>query len=199
MDTGNRQCRARGRVASAALIACLLNSPAVAAPGSAPKGSFGELKVSDGDRARAAPEMPAELTAPSLADLNTAQRETESADRPDLGVAVELPTFAPDFTPPPATELSSATIAEPRLVSHVDPEYPREALLNGTSGWVRVAFEVQQDGRVDDVSVVEADPPRVFNRAAVRAVKRWRFQPSSGAGPGTRRLERVIEFQAGAR
>jgi protein TonB len=186
-------------MAGAALIVCLINSPAAAAaPGTAPKGSFGELKVSDGERARAAPEMPAELTTPSLVDLNISQRETTTADRPDLGVAVELPTFSPDFAPPPATELDARTIAEPQLISHVDPEYPREALLDGTSGWVRVAFEVQPDGRVDDVSVIEADPPRVFNRAAVRAVKRWRFQPSSGAGPGSRRLERVIEFQAGA-
>jgi protein TonB len=199
MNAGRKHPRASRCLAGAALVVCLTCGAAAAAPGNAPKGSFGELKVTDGDRARAAPEMPAELASPSLADLKSGQPATDPASRPDLGVAIELPSFTPDFAPPPPADLDAANIAEPRLVNRVEPEYPRDALLNGTSGWVRVAFDVRQNGRVDEVSVIEADPPRVFNRAAIRAVKRWRFQPSSGAGPGVRRLERVIEFNAGGR
>ena len=196
MNSGTRHGRARRYIPGAVLIACLVPGPAGAAPGSAPKGSFGELKVSDGERARAAPEMPEELANPSVADLRIVQPEPLPANRPDLGVAVELPTFTPQFAPPPVSDLEAVAISEPQVVSQVEPEYPREALLNGTSGWVRVTFDVQPDGRVDEVSVIEADPPRVFNRAAIRAVKRWRFEPSSGSGPGIRRLERVIEFDA---
>ncbi len=198
MDAGRKQPGAWGVIGGTALLAWLACGQVAAAPGNAPKGSFGELKVTDGTRSRAAPEMPAELATPSLGKRPVTQPKT-AATRPDLGVAVDLPALVPDFTPPPASTLDTVTLSEPELVSHVEPEYPREALLNGTSGWVKVAFHVQQDGRVDDVSVIEAEPARIFNRAAVRAVKRWRFQASAGAGPGTRRLERIIEFQAGGR
>ncbi len=196
-----RSTRHRGisRGGLACVLACLSWGALAAAPGNAPKGSFGELKVSDSERSREAPEMPAALVAPprvGSSAANTAPR----ADRPNLDVAIDLPdmpAFAPEFQnapqlgPPPV-----ATISEPELVNRVEPEYPREALLSSTNGWVKVAFDVRADGRVENVSVVEANPPTLFNRAATRAVKRWRYAPSPGAGPDARRMERVIEFQA---
>ena len=40
-----------------------------------------------------------------------------------------------------------------------------------------VEFTVATDGSVSSARVVRANPPRVFDREAVAAVKRWRFQP----------------------
>ena len=64
----------------------------------------------------------------------------------------------------------------------VDPQYPAEAARNGTEGFVEVEFTVTPDGKVDSVSVVNARPSRVFEAAAVRAVKQWEFAPGGGRG-----------------
>jgi protein TonB len=42
---------------------------------------------------------------------------------------------------------------------------------------VRVRFLVQTDGTVSQVSVLESDPPDVFDQAVLDAVGGWRFEP----------------------
>lgn len=88
-------------------------------------------------------------------------------------------------TPPPASEL--------RAISTPAPRYPPEALRSGTSGEVQVEFTVGVDGTVTSARVVRANPPRVFDREAVAAVRRWRFEPV--AAPVTTR--RAIAFDPG--
>ncbi|MGY1457964.1 TonB family protein [Luteimonas sp. A534] len=93
---------------------------------------------------------------------------------------------APTSTPPPA----APTL---RPLSTPAPTYPTEALRAGQSGEVQVEFTVAPDGSISDARVVRADPPRVFDRAAVAAVRRWRFEPI--AEPVTTR--RTIAFNPG--
>jgi protein TonB len=59
----------------------------------------------------------------------------------------------------------------------VSPEYPMRALNRGTEGHVLVRFTVTETGSVADPEVLRSDPPGVFERAAIRAVLRWKFQP----------------------
>ncbi len=80
--------------------------------------------------------------------------------------------------------------SELRAISTPLPQYPAEAARSGTSGEVQVEFTVGVDGSVSNVRVVRATPPRVFDREAVNAVRRWRFEPVSE--PVTTR--RVIAF-----
>ena len=46
---------------------------------------------------------------------------------------------------------------------------------------MQVEFTINPDGSVGGVRVVRSTPPRVFDRAALIAVKRWRFQPVASA------------------
>lgn len=80
-----------------------------------------------------------------------------------------------------------------RPLSTPAPRYPAEALRAAQSGEVQVEFTVAPDGSVTDARVVRADPPRVFDREAVAAVRRWRFEPV--AEPVTTR--RTIAFSPG--
>ena len=64
----------------------------------------------------------------------------------------------------------------------VGPTYPKEALKNLTSGWVDLEFTVAKDGTVKDVQVIGAEPARLFNDAAVNAMRRWRFEPVLRSG-----------------
>ena len=44
-------------------------------------------------------------------------------------------------------------------------------------GYVEVLFDVEIDGSVANAQAIDSRPPRIFDRAAVAAVSRWRFQP----------------------
>jgi protein TonB len=59
----------------------------------------------------------------------------------------------------------------------IRPMYPREAALKGQEGWVKVEFIITAAGTVKNPKVIDADPPRVFNREALRAILKWKFKP----------------------
>jgi protein TonB len=81
-------------------------------------------------------------------------------------------------------------------IVRIEPQYPREALLRGIEGWVRLDFTIREDGSVCDVSVVKAEPSNIFNRNAVRAVLRWKFKPRIIDGrPVPRKGQQTIEFR----
>jgi periplasmic protein TonB len=66
---------------------------------------------------------------------------------------------------------------ELQLLSSRPPVYPESALRNNTQGWVELDFVVDRDGRPRDMTVAEAQPPGVFDRAAMNAVARYRYEP----------------------
>ena len=55
------------------------------------------------------------------------------------------------------------------------PAYPRRA-LPGANASVDILMTVTETGEVRDVEV-RGDPPRMFSRAARRAVRGWQFEP----------------------
>lgn len=80
-------------------------------------------------------------------------------------------------------------------IVRIEPTYPRDALMRGLEGVVRVRFTVLPDGSVANPVVISADPPRVFNREATRAVLRWKFRPRIVDGVAvSREVEQDIEF-----
>ncbi|NYZ61839.1 energy transducer TonB, partial [Luteimonas deserti] len=80
--------------------------------------------------------------------------------------------------PPPApAPAPAAAQAQLRPLSTPAPRYPADALRAGSSGEVQVEFTVGVDGSVTSARVVRADPPRIFDREALAAVRRWRFEP----------------------
>lgn len=55
--------------------------------------------------------------------------------------------------------------------------YPRQALRNGTEGWVDLEFTISPEGVPFDIEVKASRPRRTFDRAATEALLGWRFQP----------------------
>jgi len=77
----------------------------------------------------------------------------------------------------------------------IRPLYPREAVLAGIEGWVRLEFTITETGAVRDPRVVDAQPPRTFNREAIRALLKWKFKPRVVDGVAVeRRATQVIDF-----
>lgn len=91
------------------------------------------------------------------------------------------PLFSRDLPTKGETELSfSADVPIATLLSN--PEYPRRAASQGIEGYVDVVFDVQASGATDNIKILSAQPDNIFDRAAVNAVKRWKFQPAEKNG-----------------
>ncbi|EQD64014.1 secreted protein containing TonB [mine drainage metagenome] len=83
-----------------------------------------------------------------------------------------------------------------QVVRQVPAKYPLQAARNGEQGWVDVAFTVNPDGSVSNAHVTDAEPRRVFDRAAIDAVSRWQFKPALINGrPTAVVVKRRIEFK----
>jgi protein TonB len=97
----------------------------------------------------------------------------------------------------PATSQAAAggATSDAELVKSQAPSYPSAALRAHQTGWVVVKFTINAEGRTDDVHVVDSQPRRVFDRAAIDAVNRYRFKPAmkNGEAVPTSR-EQKIEF-----
>lgn len=59
----------------------------------------------------------------------------------------------------------------------VDPDYPPQAKQRRIEGWVDIEFTIAPTGTVEDPKVIGANPRGVFEQAALRAVRRWRYNP----------------------
>lgn len=133
------------------------------------------------------------------AQQEAARRESarQEAER-QAAAARSTPTPAPAAaqpaaTPPPAAATAAASTQSLRAISTPAPRYPPEALRSGTAGEVLVEITVGTDGSVTNARVLRATPARVFDREALNATKRWRFEPVSA--PVTTR--RTLAFNPG--
>lgn len=131
-----------------------------------------------------APELPQRPP-----ELDTPPPVTQSADNPDTSGELSggLTAVAPQGAVVPqlasGAQLGIAvgdTDAVPLL--RVEPEYPPAALRDGIEGWVRLRFSIGRSGQVKNVVVVDSKPAVVFDEAALRAVRKWKYQPKTVDG-----------------
>lgn len=78
----------------------------------------------------------------------------------------------------------------------VNPLYPPRAQARGVEGWVLVEFTISPQGTTKEVIVIDADPKGYFERAAVNAVKKYRYKPRIEDGVAVDRpgIRLVISF-----
>ncbi len=110
---------------------------------------------------------------------------------PEINIQVPTVTQAPTITtvtttPPPAPPPPVAAPApapqplvrkEYKASYRVEPTFPREALRKGTSGRVIAHVVVSPAGTVTEVRIIQANPPRLFDREVIRALSQWKFNP----------------------
>ncbi|MDX1517035.1 MAG: energy transducer TonB [Woeseiaceae bacterium] len=81
-------------------------------------------------------------------------------------------------------------------IVRIEPQFPREALIKGIEGWVEIEFTIEPDGTVSDPRVIAAEPRRIFDRDAIRAIYKWKFKPRIVDGkPVARRATQRLEFK----
>ena len=92
-------------------------------------------------------------------------------------------------------DAQSSRVVSTRDLTYVTtaaPRYPKRARQRELSGWVFVEFTVSPNGATEDIVVTEAEPRKIFDRAAIEAVDQWEFEPVVYRG-------QTISQRAGAR
>lgn len=69
------------------------------------------------------------------------------------------------------------TVIKVTKIFDAAPTYPRNAIRLGREGYVLIEFDVDTDGSVLDPYVIESEPTGVFERSAIKAVRKWLFSP----------------------
>lgn len=72
--------------------------------------------------------------------------------------------------------ISKPTDMEASPIFRVNPKYPITAMNKGIEGWVTLSFSIGKLGEVIDVEVIDAEPKRLFNKAAKQALKKWKYR-----------------------
>ena len=140
-----------------------------------------ELETQRREQQQAAQQQAAQQLAQQQAAEREAAQRAAAARETEQRQAAAQPAASE-----PAPQRAAAASNTLRPISLPSPSYPREAQRRRRSGEVEVEFTVGTDGSVTDARVVRSNPPRVFDREALNAVERWRFQPI-GAPVTTRR------------
>ncbi|MCB9737997.1 MAG: energy transducer TonB [Deltaproteobacteria bacterium] len=97
-----------------------------------------------------------------------------------------------------AVMTESAVDAPPRATVRRPPVFPRRARALGQEGKVTLSVLIDEDGKVEQVRVLDADPPGVFDEAAIEAVRGWRFEPARYQGNKVRVWARqTLRFRLG--
>ncbi|MDE2382925.1 MAG: TonB family protein, partial [Xanthomonadaceae bacterium] len=131
---------------------------------------------------QAAAEAERQKQAAAAAEAERQKQAAAAAEKPTQAAA---PAAAPAARP-------SAAANELRAISTPSPRFPPAAQRAGGTGSVQVEFTVGTDGSVSSARVVSSDTPRQFQRdferEALAAVKRWRFQPVGQATTSRRTI-----------
>lgn len=121
-------------------------------------------------RSRRDPKAPEKPKTEQQQDLNRLAQASKggvgglSVDMPNIDIEIDVGggiALARELTP----------------LVRFSPDYPMSAAQNRTEGYVLLRFTVTETGSVADPEVLRSFPPGIFDRAAMRSVLRWKYQP----------------------
>jgi len=118
------------------------------------------------------PDQPAPLIA-STAQTVTPPPIVVAPPPPAPVAAIEAPPPPAPIIPP---DVDAATMSNP------PPVYPIESRRRHEQGTVRLRVVITVEGRVKDISVARSSGFERLDKAALDAVRKWRFRPGTQAG-----------------
>ncbi|WP_282114399.1 energy transducer TonB [Pseudoalteromonas arctica] len=82
------------------------------------------------------------------------------------------------------------------LIMPSPPEYPIKSVREKIEGSVTMSFDVNASGKPVNIKVIKAEPVKIFDKAAIRSLSKWRYAPKvvNGIAVVDEDLEMTIDF-----
>lgn len=95
-----------------------------------------------------------------------------------------------------ANEISQhlSTIIVPEPIERIQPKYPIEAARQRREGWTVLGFVIDEKGNVSDALVKESSGSRDFDKAALKAVTKWKYQPAFENGKPIQQCVNTVQM-----
>ena len=130
-----------------------------------------------------------------MQQVHVTQNNLPQMDMPMLDIPLQTGQFSGSLIS--GMQLGAGKISTNVIpLVRIPPRYPRRAANRGIEGWVKIEFTITGQGTVKDAVVVEAQPGNTFNRAALQAIKRWKFKAKVIDGEAfEQRAVQVLQFK----
>lgn len=141
-------------------------------------------------------KQPPKPKKPPMPPQQTAQQST-----PMKQIAMRMPNITPDLSLANKSLLGDAQIGMGFGDGDVIPlvrmpaQYPTKAKRRNIEGFVKARLEINAQGTVDSVEIVEAKPRGIFERSAIRALYKYKFKPQMIDGkPQPQTVTQTLEY-----
>jgi protein TonB len=109
---------------------------------------------------------------PPPPDLSLARSNKPNQEMGDMAFAIDV-----DVDVGGTDILIAASDTDVIPIVRVNPQYPLRASERGIEGWVEVQFTISKLGTVKDPRVINSHPSSIFDRAALKAIRKWKYNP----------------------
>lgn len=130
-----------------------------------------------------------------MQQVHVTQNNVPQMDMPNLDIPLQTRNFSSSSMD--GIQVGTGGISTNVIpLVRIPPSYPMRAANRRIEGWVKVEFTITEEGTVKDAVVVDAQPAKVFDRAALRAIKRWKFKAKIIGGEAfEQRAVQVLQFK----
>lgn len=137
------------------------------------------------------PRLSQQVPKPRQLKLEMPDLSFEINPKLDMGMAVAPPEPEPIMDFFDQGEVDQL----PMTVFRMKPLYPFRAKRLGIEGNVKVKFLVDAAGRVSRVTILESNPPGIFDESVLKALPSWKFTPGELGGKAVNTwVSTVIQF-----
>jgi len=131
----------------------------------------------------------------TVQQVQVTQNNVPQMDMPNLDIPLQTSSF--NGSAIQGVQIGAGSISTNVIpLVRIPPRYPMRAANRRIEGWVKVEFTITEQGTVKDAVVIDAQPSKVFNRAALQAIKRWKFKAKIIGGEAfEQRAIQVLQFK----
>lgn len=120
-------------------------------------------------------------------------RPQEPSSSVDITNDTSLFTFdGVKVTPSTEFQMTQPSDTQANAIVRVQPSYPAAAARDGIEGWVKLTFSISPTGEVIDAQVIASEPSKIFDREALKALKRWKYRPQVQNGVAVTQSGQVV-------
>lgn len=116
-------------------------------------------------------------------------------DNGDGNVNIEVPDIGASGTNLEVIDVLGNADNDARPMVRVAPKYPIVAARDGKEGWVQLSFSITETGGVSDVQVLASEPKRMFDKEAIRALKKWKYKAKLVSGQPVKQENLTIQLE----